>query len=129
MAEGVKTGVFKSFLLSVRHQFFVFIVMAAVFFTIFILNGLPWPLYLYSLELGLFFFVIYLIIQYYSYSRRFKAITQPGFKSGELTDDMPVTDPADRIYLGRISQLQQENRELMNLHAQRQADQLDYFTL
>lgn len=129
MAEGVKTGVFKSFLLSVRHQFFVFLVMAAVFFTIFILNGLPWPLYLYSLELGLFFFVIYLIVQYYSYSRRFKAITQPGFKSDELSDAVPVTDPADRIYLGRISQLQQENRELMNLHAERQADQLDYFTL
>lgn len=130
MADNTKTGVFKLFLLSVRQQVFIFIGMALIFATIFILNSLPFTLYLYSMELALFFLFIYLVIQYFRYRKRYEAITQAGeahsIKYENIAGGM---DPADRLYLEKIEELQQEIREKNNLHVERQADQLDYFTL
>ena len=130
MADNTKTGVFKLFLLSVRQQIFVFIAMAMLFAGIFILNGLPLTLYLYSIELGLFFFFSYLVIQYFRYRNRYEAIIQVGEAHSVNNEDIASgTDPADQLYLDKISELQQDIRNLTNEHAERQADQLDYFTL
>ncbi|MBM7578237.1 sensor histidine kinase [Jeotgalibacillus terrae] len=130
MAETTKTQIFKLFLVSVRQQLYLFIGMAVVFASIFILGNLPVTLYIYSIQLSLFFFAIYLIIQYIRYSRRFKAIKEVGAAQSTKAEDVADgTDPADRLYLEKIGQLQQDIRNLTNLHAERQADQLDYFTL
>lgn len=130
MADKKKAGLFKLFLFAVRQQIFIFIVMALVFASIFILNSLPFTLYLYSMELGLFFFLIYLVIQYFRYKKRYEAIVLAGEAHSVNIDDIAsATDPADQLYLEKISELQQTIRDMSNQHAERQADQLDYFTL
>ncbi|MFD1032343.1 sensor histidine kinase [Metaplanococcus flavidus] len=130
MAETTKTQIFKLFLVSVRQQLYLFIGMALVFASIFILGNLPITLYLYSIQLTLFFFVIYLIIQFIRYSSRYKAIQQVGAgQSTRIEDVAHGTDPADRVYLEKIVQLQQDIRNMESEHAERQADQIDYFTL
>ncbi len=130
MADHTKTSVFKLFLFSVRPQVFIFLGMALIFASIFVLNSLPLTLYLYSMELALFFFGVYGIIQYYRYRKRYEAIIQVGeAHSIKNAGSVAGTDPADQLYLAKISELQQEIREMNNLHTERQADQLDYFTL
>src|SRR5690606_32248076 len=130
MADTPNSGVFKLFLLSVRQQILVFLGMAFTFAGIFVLGSLPLTLYLYSMELTLFFFLVYLIVQYFLYSKRYKAIMQVGAaQSIRIEDVVAGTDPADKVYLEKIGQLQQDIRNLTNEHAERQADQLDYFTL
>lgn len=130
MADTPNSGVFKLFLLSVRQQILVFLGMAFTFAGIFVLGSLPLTLYLYSMELTLFFFLVYLIVQYFLYSKRHKTIMQVGAAQSTRIEDVAAgTDPADKVYLKKIGQLQQDIRNLTNEHAERQADQLDYFTL
>lgn len=130
MADTPNSGVFKLFLLSVRQQILVFLGMAFTFAGIFVLGSLPLTLYLYSMELTLFFFLVYLIVQYFLYSKRHKTIMQVGAAQSTRIEDLAAgTDPADKVYLEKIGQLQQDIRNLTNEHAERQADQLDYFTL
>lgn len=130
MADITKTGIFKLFLLSVRQQILVFIGMALIFASIFVLGNLPLTLYLYSMELALFFFLIYLSVQYFLYGKRYRAILQVGAAQLTRTEDIAAgTDPADKVYLEKIRQLQQDIRNLTNEHAERQVNQLDYFTL
>lgn len=130
MADTPNSGVFKLFLLSVRQQILVFLGMAFTFAGIFVLGSLPLTLYLYSMELTLFFFLVYLIVQYLLYSKRHKTIMQVGAAQSTRIEDVAAgTDPADKVYLEKIGQLQQDIRNLTNEHAGRQADQLDYFTL
>ncbi|WP_205854530.1 sensor histidine kinase [Planococcus halotolerans] len=130
MADNTKTGVFKLFLLSVRQQVFIFIGMALIFAVIFVLGSLPLTLYLYSMELALFFLFIYLVTQYFRYRKRYEAIIQVGEAHSIKDENIAAgTDPADQLYLEKIEELQQGIREMNNLHAERQADQLDYFTL
>lgn len=130
MADTPNSGVFKLFLLSVRQQILVFLGMAFTFAGIFVLGSLPLTLYLYSMELTLFFFLVYLIVQYFLYSKRHKTIMQVGAAQSTRIEDVAAgTDPADKVYLEKIGQLQQNIRNLTNEHAERQADQLDYFTL
>lgn len=130
MADTSKTQVFKLFLVSVRQQILVFAGMALIFAIIFFLGNLPLTLYLYSMELAVFFFALYLTIQSIRYSKRYKAIRQIGAaQSIKIGDVTAGTDPADKIYIDKIGQLQQDIRSLTNLHAERQAEQLDYFTL
>lgn len=130
MADTPNSGVFKLFLLSVRQQILVFLGMAFTFAGIFVLGSLPLTLYFYSMELTLFFFLVYLIVQYFLYSKRHKTIMQVGAAQSTRIEDVAAgTDPADKVYLKKIGQLQQDIRNLTNEHAERQADQLDYFTL
>ena len=130
MSDTSKTRLFKFFIISVRQQILIFIGMALVFASLFILGKLPLTLLFYGLELALFFFVISLLIQWISYSKRFKAILEVGAAQTIKAEDVADgTDPADRIYIEKIGELQKDIRNLTNLHAERQAEQLDYFTL
>ena len=130
MADTPYSGMFKLFLLSVRQQILVFLGMAFTFAGIFVLGSLPLTLYLYSMELTLFFFLVYLIVQYFIYSKRHKTIMQVGAAQPIRIEEVTAgTDPADKLYLEKIGELQQDIRDLTNEHAERQVDQLDYFTL
>ncbi|QHJ72484.1 sensor histidine kinase [Planococcus halotolerans] len=82
------------------------------------------------MELALFFLFIYLVTQYFRYRKRYEAIIQVGEAHSIKDENIAAgTDPADQLYLEKIEELQQGIREMNNLHAERQADQLDYFTL
>ncbi|RNF38969.1 sensor histidine kinase [Planococcus salinus] len=120
----------KSFLAAVRPQFVVFIGVIGVFGVVYLLAELPLELFLYSLELALFLFAIYLMVQYIRYANRYRVIKELGASTAGRLADMPESmDPADQVYIEKMTSLLQELRETENLHAERQADQLDYFTL
>lgn len=122
--------ILRSFLLAVRSQLFVFFGVLAMFGMIFVFNRQPFGLFLYGVELAAFLLLIYLIVQYTRYQGRYKAIKnlQPA-NARTLEDLSKSADPIDKLYEEKLASLLQENRELENLYAARQADQLDYFTL
>lgn len=120
----------KSFLLSVRHQLVLFVGMAATFAVVYILGRLPMTLFFYSLQLAGFLLVIYLLIQYFQYAKHYKQINRMELLTGsELEELQQSSDPADRLYIEKMHVLLERLKESENLHAERQSDQLDYFTL
>ncbi|MGI2329040.1 sensor histidine kinase [Planococcus sp. YIM B11945] len=130
MNKEAKAAVIRSFAVAVRAQLFVFAGMIVIFAAVYFLGRLPLGLFIYSAELAVFLFGVYLIIQFVSYKKRYEAIrnlrTAASLSGGEIADG---ADPADRLYVEKIESLLNELRELENLHADRQSDQLDYFTL
>lgn len=125
-----KSEVLKKFLLAVRQQLFIFTGMTVIFGLVYLLNRLPLDLFLYSLELALFLFIVYLIVQYVRYAKRYELVKNlQTEKASSLEEVAQGVDPADRLYMEKLDSLLHELRESENLYADRQADQLDYFTL
>lgn len=130
MNKTTKSTTFKSFLLAVRQQLFVFAGMTVIFGLVYALGRLPLDIFLYSLELAVFLFIVYLIVQYVRYAKRIKLIKNLQTGNGLSLDEFSQgVDPADRLYIERLDSLLRELRELESLYTDRQADQLDYFTL
>lgn len=130
MNKPPQNTVLKAFFSAVRPQLFVFAGMAVVFGVVHVLAELPLGFYLYSLELGIFFLFIYLVVQYIRYAKRYDLISNlQAANPASLGEIAAGGDPADRLYIEKLDALLRELRELENLHADRQADQLDYFTL
>lgn len=130
MTKLSKSAVLKDFLLAVRQQFLVFGGMIVIFGLVHVLGKLPMGLFLYSMELAVFFFSAYLIVQYIRYAKRCELIRNLQTASAASLEEVAAgADPADRLYLEKLALLLRELRELENHHAERQADQLDYFTL
>lgn len=120
----------KKFLWSVRPQLFIFAGMMVIFSLVYLLGRLPLDLFLYSMEVSIFLFAIYLALQYIQYARRYEKV-----RSLQTTDVATLqelsesTDPIDRLYIEKLALVMRELREADTIHADRQADQLDYFTL
>lgn len=130
MRNESRRALFKSFLQSVRPQLFVFVGMAVIFGVIYFLNGQPLVLFLYSLQLSAFLLLIYLFIHYFQYAKRYKLISSLGLVNASRLEDLQSNSgPVDRLYIEKLEILLAQLRESENLHAERQTDQLDYFTL
>lgn len=122
--------ILKSFLLSVRSQLLIFFGLLAVFGLIFVLNRQPMGLFLYGVELSAFLILIYLIVQFIRYRKRYLLIQNLQQANAGTLEELPKSqDSIDGLYVEKLTSLLQEIRELENLHTARQADQLDYFTL
>lgn len=120
----------KSFLLSVRPQLFLFVGMAVIFGVVYVLGRLPLTLFFYSLQVAAFLLLLYLIVHYFRYAKRFQLISSLELlNTSSLEDLQQNNDPADQIYIEKIAAVLRQLRESENLHAERQTDQLDYFTL
>ena len=130
MTKPSKNIVLKAFFSAVRPQLFVFAGMAVVFGVVHVLAKLPFGFFLYSLELALFFLLGYLVVQYIRYAKRYDLIRNlQTVNPASLVEVAAVADSADQLYIEKLDTLLRELRELENLHADRQTDQLDYFTL
>lgn len=130
MLKESRSILFKSFLLSVRHQLFLFVAMTIIFGVVYILGRQPLTLFFYSLELSLFLLLIYLLIDYFRYAKRYKLISQLELLNASGLEELQQNnDSADQFYIEKIAALLEQLRESENLHAERQTDQLDYFTL
>lgn len=130
MLKESKSEVLKSFLLSVRHQLFLFVTMAVIFGVVYILGRQPLTLFFYSLELSAFLLLIYLCIHYFRYAKRYKLISKLELLNRSSLEELQQnTDSADQFYVKKIAALLEQLRESENLHDERQTDQLDYFTL
>ena len=130
MRNSSARAVLKNFLVSVRSQLFVFIGMMIIFGAVYILGKLPIGLFLYSLELAVFLFTVYLIVQYFQYAKRYKTIE--GLHTADLSKVEELSKSsgsADELYLKKIASLLEELKDKEQDHSKRQADQLDYFTL
>ncbi|WP_175578080.1 sensor histidine kinase [Indiicoccus explosivorum] len=122
--------VMKHFLPAMRPQLIVYAGTSFLFVLVYVLGRLPISLLLYSLELSAFLFLMYLAFQYVRYVRRYRTITQLQQADLPRLDDLPVTaNPADRLYVDKIADLLTERRELEKRYMEKEADQLDYFTL
>lgn len=120
----------KSFLLSVRPQLFVFSGMAVVFGVVYVLARLPLTFFLYSLQVSAFLLLLYLIVHYVRYAKRYQLISNLELVTASSLEEIQSSaDPVDRLYLEKIETLLGQLRESGNLHDERQTDQLDYFTL
>lgn len=123
-------ALFKSFLLSVRPQLFLFIGMAVIFGVIYFLGRQPLFLFFYSLQVSAFLLLIYLVIHYFQYAKRYKLISRLDMVNASSLEDLQSSSgPVDRLYIEKMATLLEQLRESENLHAERQTDQLDYFTL
>ncbi|WP_142828236.1 sensor histidine kinase [Planococcus soli] len=123
-------ALFKSFLLSVRPQLFLFAGMAIIFGVIYFLNRQPLSLFFYSMQVSAFLLLIYLFIHYFQYARRYKLISSLDLVTASSLEDLQsISGPVDRLYIEKMETLLGQLRESENLHAERQTDQLDYFTL
>lgn len=130
MNKTSKSEALKNFLLAVRPQLFVFAGVTTIFVLVYVLARLPLELLLYSLELAVFLFIVYLIIQYVSYAKRHDLIKNLQTANASTVDEVSQgLDPTDWLYMEKLDSLLRELRELENLHVDSQADQLDYFTL
>ncbi|WP_186759916.1 HAMP domain-containing sensor histidine kinase [Planococcus sp. CPCC 101016] len=120
----------KSFLLSVRPQLIVFLGIVVIFGTVYVLNRLPLTLFFYSLQISAFLLLIYLLIHYFYYAKRYKLINNLQLVNASNLEEVQQTaDPADQLYIEKMKALLEQLRESENFHAERQTDQLDYFTL
>ena len=130
MNKPSKSEVLKNFLMAVRPQLFVFAGMFVIFGLVYVLAKLPLDLFLYSVELAIFLFIAYLIVQYVRYFKRYQLIRNLQTATAASLEEIQAgADPADLLYIEKMDLLLQELREMEKLHAERQADQLDYFTL
>ncbi|TWT01489.1 HAMP domain-containing sensor histidine kinase [Planomicrobium sp. CPCC 101079] len=130
MNKPSKSEVLKSFLLAVRAQFFVFFGTIGIFGLVFVLGRLPFDLFLYCTELAAFFFLAYLIVQYIRFNKRYLLLQSlQTVSASNIKEVAENADPAERLYIEKLEELLLDLRELENLHKDRQADQLDYFTL
>ncbi|WP_208324094.1 sensor histidine kinase [Paenisporosarcina antarctica] len=130
MNKTSKIAALKNFLLAVRPQLFVFAGMIVIFGLVYVLARLPLDLFLYSLELAVFLFIAYLIAQYVRYAKRYELIKNLQTANvSSLEEVSQGADPRDWMYMEKLDSLLRDLRELENLHADRQADQLDYFIL
>lgn len=130
MRDLLDRAVLKNFLLAVRPQVFVFAGMAVIFGVIFLLGRLPLDLFFYSMELSLFLFAVFLMVQYIRYVKRYGRLQElQSANSAKVEELLETVDPADELYIEKLASVMRELREKEKLHADRQADQLDYFTL
>lgn len=130
MNKPVKKDMIKGFFAAVRQQLVVFAGMIVIFAAVYMLGRLPLGIFFYSLELGAFLFAVYLAVQYVRYTKRYQTIYNlRTAAASDLEELVEGADSADRLYVEKIESLLEELREMENLHADRQSDQLDYFTL
>lgn len=124
------SAVLNNFLQAIRHQVVVFAGMAVIFGLIFVLGRLPLDLFLYTMELSLFLFTVFLLVQYIRYTKRYERLQELQTANSDKVEKLlESVDSADKLYIEKLAAVMREQREAETVHADRQADQLDYFTL
>ncbi|WP_298825739.1 HAMP domain-containing sensor histidine kinase [uncultured Planococcus sp.] len=130
MRKSARGALLKSFLVSVRPQLFLFIGMSVIFGVVYALGRLPLSLFFYSLQVAAFLLLLYLIVDYFRYAKRYKLISNLELVNASSLEEIQASsDSLDRLYIEKMESLLGQLRESENLHAERQTDQLDYFTL
>jgi len=130
MPDSSRSKLLKKFLWSVRPQIFIFTGMMVIFGLVYLLGRLPLDFFLYSMEVSFFLFGIYVGIQYIQYARRYgkvRRLQTTDIASLQELSESP--DPFERLYIEKLALVMRELREAETVHTDRQADQLDYFTL
>ncbi|MDN7227490.1 sensor histidine kinase [Planococcus sp. N064] len=124
------SAVLNNFLQAIRHQVFVFAGMAVIFGLIFVLGRLPLDLFLYTMELSLFLFTVFLLVQYIRYTKRYERLQELQTANSDKVEKLlESVDPADKLYIEKLAAVMREQREAETAYADRQTNQLDYFTL
>ncbi|ETP69765.1 hypothetical protein G159_05405 [Planococcus glaciei CHR43] len=130
MPDFSRSELLKKFLWSVRPQIFIFTGMMVIFGLVYLLGRLPLDFFLYSMEVSFFLFGIYVAIQYIQYARRYEKVRRlQTTNSATLQELSESPDPFDRLYIEKLALVMRDQREAETAYADRQTNQLDYFTL
>ncbi|KOF10514.1 histidine kinase [Planococcus glaciei] len=130
MPDFSRSELLKKFLWSVRPQIFIFTGMMVIFGLVYLLGRLPLDFFLYSMEVSFFLFGIYVAIQYIQYARRYGKVRRLQTTDIATLQELSESpDPFDRLYIEKLALVMRDQREAETAYADRQTNQLDYFTL
>lgn len=114
---------FAGFLRKVRPQFILFLLISSVFGVVLFFTYQNYSYFLYGLLLAAFGFLILLIIQFAFYNWEVKKAQRGVYNSKEESDLLL------KIYQEKYSELTEEYRLYKQQMAEKQSEQMDYFSL
>lgn len=126
-----RTGkVIAAYLATKRYEIGIYIFMLALFGTLFILGRLPMVFFWYGLELSAFFLFLFMVLGYFRYAKRYRAFQFIEYHPlATLKEAAASIDPTEVYLRQEISYLLEQLHEIELLQQEKNAEQMDYFTL
>ncbi|MGE7366972.1 sensor histidine kinase [Desemzia incerta] len=125
-----QSAVFRGFLSVKRYEIAIYLSMVILYGVLFILGRLPLEFYFYGILLTGFLFLVFLIVQFIQYNKRYKILkyieTQPLTVLKELA---PSIDPSEQYLIEEINHLMDEIEKFHYSQQEKNTEQMDYFTL
>lgn len=130
MEEQRKGKVTAAYLSVKRYEIGLYIFMLGIFGVLFILARLPMVFYWYGVELSAFFFLIFMGLGYIHYAKRYRAFQFIEYHPlATLKEAADTIDPAEVYLRQEVSHLLEQLHEIELLQQEKNAEQMDYFTL
>lgn len=122
--------IIKAFAKTNRSLFLIYLLNLGLFSGIYVLGHLPLYFLVFSIELSLFFSACFFLFKFSRYYKRFRLLERLDKDPIELLKQLSTNhDPSEEFFHLKIKSLIEELQQTKKKSQQRNASQMDYFTL